>query len=485
MPVTQFTNSGLSANIDVSADNNNNAFAVYNQSFSLGIYAARNQGGILWQPGTIVINNFSNPCIAMDTTGDALASGASTSVTTAYYSAGIWQTPPPDPLFPAVVDTTILDSDIAMDGAGNGLSCWALFNSSTSITDIYASFFATGTGSWSAPSVIGSVTDAVFQISAAYSINGDAAVVWADLGGFVNAKNFVGSWLGVTSLDMLALSPESYPEIGIDALGNATAIWITIPSFITQVATRRYDALTATWEAAIIFSGSDNSFFPPKIAVAPDGKAVAIWIDDLDNLQMNLFDGTTWGSAIFVAANSRDLAISMDNAGNALIGWEDFSSSEIKAVLYPVGGPLGTTLSIALIPSGNFRSINVALSDNATTGFIVWSASDGESTGNTFGTSILFNETIPTPPLSFAGTAVGGDCTPPIDFVNVLTWEASADPAVVSYYLRRNGVLIAIIPAAGPFTYTDNGRCSQTSVYTLTAVDANGFESTPVTVTLP
>lgn len=71
------------------------------------------------------------------------------------------------------------------------------------------------------------------------------------------------------------------------------------------------------------------------------------------------------------------------------------------------------------------------------------------------------------------------------DIVNIITITPSTTPGVVSYYLRRDGVLIAIIPASGPYIYYDHNRSKhQTYTYSLTSVDGFGVESAPVVLVM-
>ncbi len=92
----------------------------------------------------------------------------------------------------------------------------------------------------------------------------------------------------------------------------------------------------------------------------------------------------------------------------------------------------------------------------------------------------------PSSALNFAGKQIKIRFLTQTDLTNVLTWQASADPTVVSYNLTRNGVSIATIAATAPLTYEDHNRSpKQNNTYALTAVNASGGQSTPVFVTLP
>ncbi|HEV8051479.1 MAG TPA: hypothetical protein VGP47_03220 [Parachlamydiaceae bacterium] len=476
--VTQFTTDGNSNQIVVAADNNNNAVAVLVDDNVVQATYSANAGP--WSPLVNLSNTTDvhfNPSVDMDATGTALAMWVGFDalnnyyVETAYFTGGIWTTPIPQPL--EYTSNSINDTSIAMDGLGKGLAVW-------SAGDIHASFFAGGV--WTPFVNIGTAVPSAY-IVASYSPSGEASAVWThfDLGiSDVYANTYNGTvWQGLINLDT---NPTSAADAGIDDQGNTIAIW----SSGGNIVTRRFDG--TTWSPAQTLSTAPGNLGDPKIAVAFDGTAVAVWTDSANNIQMSLFNGTTWSAPIFVAASSQNPQITMDDDGNALIGWVTLTGDIYFARL-----PKGSTVldNVTFIKNSVLPVIafDLALSNEATTGFAVWN--EGIEGSNTFGTSNLFPALppappfFPTPPLAIAGTTCTSTFVTQSDTVNVITFTPSIDPTVRRYYVTRNGEFIAVIPAAGPYIYEDHNRNKGvTYIYTVTAVNAENVRSAPIAVVI-
>lgn len=92
----------------------------------------------------------------------------------------------------------------------------------------------------------------------------------------------------------------------------------------------------------------------------------------------------------------------------------------------------------------------------------------------------------PLPPSDFRGKTVKNKFATQIEYIHHLKWVPSPDPTVVGYKLFRNGHLIAVIPAEGPFKFHDHNRKKRKrDLYVLQSFNANGLLSIPLTVTLP
>jgi DNA-binding beta-propeller fold protein YncE len=92
----------------------------------------------------------------------------------------------------------------------------------------------------------------------------------------------------------------------------------------------------------------------------------------------------------------------------------------------------------------------------------------------------------PSAPTSLVGKVIKDRFVLQTDIVHRLTWSASSSSNVVSYVISRNGVQIATIPADGKLRYDDHNRSpDEVDFYQVSAVDANGNQSTPASVTVP
>jgi len=471
-PITEFTNSGNSFVVDVSADNNNNAVAVFVDSVE--IFASYSANGGIWQtPVNISNNSLLNieSDVDMDESGTAIAiwrtfdSGTfARDVRASIYSGGVWS-------LPVTIDAVdIFEAPaVAMDGTGKGLGVW---QQGFPVQETHVSFFSGGL--WSLPANIGVHGTFYFP---SYSSSGNASVVWVNFNTGIYANNFDGSvWQGQVTLDV----NPSTPDAGIDDNGNTIAVWTSSDDVVYS----RF--FGGSWSVPQSISTGPNNVFP-KIAVAFDGTAVATWTDGSLNVVFNTFNGTTWGVTPITVAPGAQPTVSMDDQGNALIGY--VSGLDIFAVLLPKNEVIGAAFLVATAPSVQDLAVDelgVALSDNASTGFLVWEQEIffGEFGSDSFGTSFIFAASPPSPPLSITGTVCKNHFAMQTDKINILNFVPSTDPLVTAYYLRRNGKLIATIPQTGPYVYYDHNRCKYKTTYELTSVNAEDFESSPISVIL-
>jgi hypothetical protein len=72
------------------------------------------------------------------------------------------------------------------------------------------------------------------------------------------------------------------------------------------------------------------------------------------------------------------------------------------------------------------------------------------------------------------------------DIVHRLTWEASPSSGVVNYLIHRNGVQIGNVSASGHLLYDDHNQSPNVvDLYAVIAVNDQGYESAPISISLP
>lgn len=466
MPPEPFLSISSSNSSDLAANSFGNAIAIWD-SLLPEVKASYFSNGA-WGPYQTLDSGFIvDPVrVAFDDSGTGIALWyrmATGEIKTSFFNGSTWAIPPPDPL--DVISAFItLSADIAMNGTGNGIALWIDPNT----TNVRSSnFFG---GSWTAPLTIGVGTESA---SIAYSSNGTAVAGWINAGSVIVDNYSGGVWQGPITLDA-----GTKVIVGIDANGNAIASWLNA---VGDVVVSFFDG--ATWSSPQTISTTSGNL-EISFAMSPNGTAVLTWVNSGFNGESSSFNGVTWTSPILFGFGIQEcfgdlqISVSVDVNGNALVLFA--TPNAIYSARLLIGTNTWIDLSIVYAaPYDCILSLDAALSLTGR-GFAVWRPLVIENV-NVFGSFTL----DPLPPSSFDGNTCTNRFATQSDRVNILTFNPSLDPLIAAYYLRDNGQLIAIIPARGPYIYYDHNRCKNAkNVYTLTAVNIFGQESSSLTITL-
>jgi hypothetical protein len=236
-------------------------------------------------------------------------------------------------------------------------------------------------------------------------------------------------------------------------------------------------------------SGVATQSFATPLYDPAAGKVVVTWQDSVNNL---LYYATYNGDWIAPANNLIPLGSSSgvldyldpiyDPATGQIIQiWQDSGNNLFYYAFYD--GTNWTAPINNLIPMGLSTSLDVrdpVYSSVSGQLLLVWQ--DFNNNNRLFFSAYSI---FPLPPSSFSGEGVKNKFASQTDRVNVLTWTPSTDSSVIYYLLRRNGDLIFVGSAYGPFTYADHNRKkNRIYTYTLTTVNQQGLESSPLTLTM-
>jgi hypothetical protein len=216
------------------------------------------------------------------------------------------------------------------------------------------------------------------------------------------------------------------------------------------------------------------------LGMTPSGTAVAAWVNSSFAGVASSYNGSSWNAPQQFAAGPIEttygaaLSIAVNDSGRALVIWGT-TSNELKSSWLAPGGTW-TPEEIITTTSNVISDVDSALSNDGT-GFTAWvTQSEGASQ---FADAYV----LPLPPTNLQGFTCKQQFASGTVLNDIITFTPSVDPTVVAYNIRRNGVLIATIPANGPFTFVDPNRC-QPDIFAVTSVDFNGVESSPVTLVL-
>lgn len=478
-PPTEFSTSFSTTASAGDTDGNGNALSVWSEGDIPGFVAASYYTNGAWQPAVILSSSGSTDQngldVAMDATGTGLAlwsEAASNQIRGAHFSGGVWTLTTPDPIDNVGEITGQLK--VAMNGTGNGVGIWIDF----ATNQVRSSFYNAGTNSWSPVSPVNVLGTGSFSANVAYSANGTAIASWND-----GTNAFASYFNGTIWLAAVILGPSVDIVVSdIDASGNALVAWFDTTT--GNVLSSTIVGATVTGPTTIALTAGNVSL---SIAVAPGGTAILTWVDAGSVGLYSTYTNPTWSSGLPYAINvfpfgGRSTDVSVDSLGNALIVYGT-NTDQIISVQLPLGGLLGAPLLVATMIDGlgnTLQQVTSALSSNGI-GFAFWLPSNE-------GVNSYASVLLPTPiaPGVLIVTPCINKFASQTDHVNILNFAPVTDPVVIAYYIRRNGVLIAALPATGPYIFFDHNRCRRvTGVYALTSVTATGVESVPSVVVVP
>lgn len=164
------------------------------------------------------------------------------------------------------------DPDVAVDADGKGLVVWS--ESDGTRYNIRAKWLGEGE---SATRVSNGTGDASFP-RVAFDASGNAVVVWAqDDAGRNNiwaTRYVVGSgWGTPVQIETNDAGDAGYPQVAVDAAGNAFAVWHQSDGVSFHIWTNRYTAAGSGWGTATMLSSPTLDAARPHVAVTPDGTA--------------------------------------------------------------------------------------------------------------------------------------------------------------------------------------------------------------------
>lgn len=529
-----------------------------------------------WQPPETLNNTadphvtpLSGPVLSVNRQGNALAGWNETSdpvwgegcMITNFYVRGIgWQGPviisslagstANKPLYNAQGDL-----DIAMNSSNYAIAGWEGEYAEDNFPNIAISTYRTPNGVWAPVTNLSDLSGNFFSHNVNVALNepGTGIVVWRQRettgpfprDGFIMASILPlgGSYsapIQISGVEGAFGNGDSKADPAINDAGDIVVVWykVDFDDNGDGISAATFDATTSTWSPAVDLDadplGLSDFDLNPRVAIDPNGNAIAIWNRNGEARASVFTPGSGW-AAYQVVAN--DLSggnpmIVMDSAGNATATWSGDTVPQMYTAYKPFGQPWGAPKAIgipgenndqfpfmsqeptAVDGKGNVMTVwgvdtdtlysayrlvgqpwqapeiifmepfqarlpSVGLAD---CGFAValWYSNEGGG-GETFVRAAV-NENFFAP---FASGLVKTNCTQKFAMqkvkLDILTWVPFTD-CILFYNVYCNGIRIAVIPGTGPFEFI-NPTCNACT-YTLTTTNIWGFESDPVPFTL-
>ncbi|MBL0212145.1 MAG: hypothetical protein IPQ13_14720 [Holophagaceae bacterium] len=307
--------------------------------------ASANGGGSFADIAGATANSYTTPATSTGDSGNqyrVIATNGSGSATSTIATLAVNPAAPPKTWGTAgLIETNNAGSatspQIAMDASGNALTVWSQYDGARN--NIWANRYTPGTG-WGTP-----------------------ALLESDNAGYADE-----------------------PQISMNAGGNALAVWSQHDGTRTNIWANRYSAGTGWGTAALIETDNTGDASEAKIAMDPNGNALAVWSQD-DGTRTNIWAnrytvGIGWGTAVLIETDNTDDAynvqIAMDPSGNALAVWRQYDGPRrsIWANRYTVGTGWGTAVLIETDNAGDASRPQIAMDTNGNA-LAVWQQNDG------------------------------------------------------------------------------------------------------------
>jgi hypothetical protein len=238
------------------------------------------------------------------------------------------------------------DPQVAMDQAGDAVAVWQS-SSNTGVT-VQAAVRSAG-GSFSAPVDL-SVEGRVFFPQVAIDEAGDAVAVWEiinDTGVIVQAAVRPAGGSFSAPVNVSAAGPNLYrPQIAIDQAGDAVAVWVD-RSGENEIVRAAVRPAGGVFSAPVDVSATGENASEPHVAIDPAGDAAVVWLGSRDTnsivrAAVRPADGV-FSAPVDVSATGQNAAVprvAVDQTGDAVVAWERPGGVNriVQAAVRPAGG---------------------------------------------------------------------------------------------------------------------------------------------------
>lgn len=222
---------------------------------------------------------------------------------------------------------------VALDANGNAIAVWA--QSDGTRNNIWANRFSAASGTWETAQVIETEPGNAGAPQVALDASGNAIAVWEqfDAGrsdiwaNRFNAAN--GTWGTAQLIETGNTGPAMFPQIALDASGNAIAVWEQFTGTSADIWANRFSAATGTWGTAQLIETEPGNASEPQIAFDASGNAIAVWtqfdttataMSSIWALRFSAASGT-WGTPLLLGTDADGPQIAIDPSGNAIAIW--------------------------------------------------------------------------------------------------------------------------------------------------------------------
>ncbi|WP_375176317.1 Ig-like domain-containing protein [Marinobacter mobilis] len=260
------------------------------------------------------------------------------------------------------------------------------------LSEAYSWSFTTVDGQWQGETVIESSNEDAGFPQVALDAAGNALAVWVQDDGvrtnlWANYYDVEFGWGTPVKLENLDAGNASKPHVAMDGQGNGLAVWVQNDGTWNNIRASRFELMTQTWDAPTLLEVSNvANAHSPQVAMDRSGNGIAVWYQDngiRNNVYASYFQaGSGWGSAEVIDANiagTLNPRLAMNQQGDAVVVWKQFNAGFTRYDIWSNRYDVGSGWQVAeQIEFSNMDAggADVALSDN---GFAVaaWAQDDG------------------------------------------------------------------------------------------------------------
>lgn len=228
---------------------------------------------------------------------------------------------------------------VALDAGGTAVVVWS--DSSVSAGKVFSRRNTPDSG-WSALKQIDRNEDDASPAKLAVNLEGNAIAVWAqgdfegtvevgETGSAIWSSRYTadGGWEASVRVDSEDAGEASDAHVALDADANAIAVWHQFDGTKESIWASR-STPDGGWDPPTIIDPNNRGHAgDPRVAIDPDGNAIAAWHQS-DSTRAQIWSndftpGKGWGTATRIDSNNQGEArlpdVAMDRDGNAIVVW--------------------------------------------------------------------------------------------------------------------------------------------------------------------
>ncbi len=339
---------------EVAIDSHGDAVAVWRDGDTEEIEVAVHSAGGEWRAPVAISAAGDNekPTVALSSTGEVVVvwerqEGARYVIQASYGSAAgaVWS----EPVDLSAPGQAAGNPQVAVNAQGEATAVWQSYGEGDYY--IQSANGLIGHGTWGEPVDLSVAGQVAANPRVAVKAAGQAVAVW-EWGGIEFTPYTVqgavrpatGRWGPPIDLSAGGANGADYPDVTVDAQGDAVAVWEIREGTASSVQSAVWTAASGAWKAPVDLSPAGTSAGSPQVAVDPDGDAIAVWSSWLTGGSEDFIQGAIrpaggeWQPPVHISSTGHDRfspQVAMDEEGNAVALWEGIGA--IQSTNYLTG----------------------------------------------------------------------------------------------------------------------------------------------------